>query len=95
MPDLLMDIPGLLVRGNFKKEKIYYVVKGEQYVRSYAVPFNPRTPGQQARRAIFADAVSVWKNMTEEEKEVWNHRVKVRSLKMLGRNLYISFRLKT
>ena len=53
----------------------------------FYVPFNPRSVPQQANRQKFADAVSAWGSLTEEEKSVYNVRAKKRM--MFGWGLFI------
>jgi hypothetical protein len=58
----------------------------------YYQPFNPQTSFQQEGRSAFADAVSGWQALSEEEKEAWNYYQDYRRRRpaMSGYNLYIS-----
>lgn len=57
-----------------------------QRMRSYR-PTNPRTVAQQANRSIFADAMSAWVALTDEEKQAYNQRA--RKIQLFGKNLFI------
>lgn len=46
-------------------------------MRTYA-PTNPRTAAQQLQRSKMADAVAIWKTLTDAEKAVYTRRVKRR-----------------
>lgn len=50
-------------------------------------PTNPQTPAQQANRSTFADAVSSWQGLTNEQKAVYNTRAVKK--KYFGYHLYI------
>ena len=53
----------------------------------FYAPTNPQTPAQQANRQKFADAMSAWQSLTEEEKSAYNRRAKKRQ--MFGWGLFI------
>jgi len=44
---------------------------GINYLKSYAVPRNPRTPRQQSGRRRFADAVAAWRALAPEERRAY------------------------
>lgn len=52
-------------------------------------PTNPRTPAQQSRRGRFAEGVSAWQSLTEEQKRVYNGRAEKR--RFSGFNLFMHF----
>lgn len=62
---------------------------GELYIRKsrFYIPSNPKTEGQQSRRSIFADGVSAWKSLSEDEKNIYRKRAE--NLRMSGFNLYM------
>jgi len=63
-------------------------INGRITVRSkFYIPSNPRTVPQQANRSTFADAVSFWQGLTEEQKEEYNKNVAHKNLS--GYNLCI------
>ena len=41
--------------------RIYQVLNGEQIVKTFAIPSNPDTAGQQAQRGVFADIIATFK----------------------------------
>jgi len=53
----------------------------------FYTPTNPRTPIQQAKRANFANAISSWQSLTDEEKQIYNNNAKGKPLS--GYNLFI------
>jgi hypothetical protein len=70
---------------------IFYNVKGNQYARSYTIPYNPRTEKQQKNRIRFADAVKLWQHLSLEEKSAYNLQAADKPLS--GYNLFISMTL--
>lgn len=78
-PDPL-GVNGIYQNRNTKKGKVPIKMK-------FYVPTNPRTVAQQANRQKFADAMTAWKNLTDEEKAVYNERAKKRQ--MFGWGLFI------
>jgi len=50
-------------------------------------PTNPRSPAQQANRQKFADAMTSWGTLTDEQKATYNRRAKKRQ--MFGWGLFI------
>ena len=71
---------------------IHYNVKGRQYVRSHAIPCNPRTQAQQKNRATFADAVKLWQELPPEERIIYNRKALRKPYS--GYNLFISMQMK-
>ena len=61
---------------------------GINYLKSYAVPRNPRTPRQQSGRRRFADAVAAWRALAPEERRAYAREA--RDLPVSGYNLFIS-----
>lgn len=53
----------------------------------YYVPTNPQTEPQQANRQKFADAMTAWHALTDEQKTEYN--IRARHIGMFGRNLFI------
>ena len=70
-----------------RPRRAYYV-----RMKSYR-PTNPKTPPQVAWRNVFANAISSWSLLTDEQKAVYNERGTRQSLP--GRNLYIREYLKS
>jgi len=71
---------------------IHYNVNGRQYVRSHAIPRNPRTQLQQENRAAFAVAVKLWQELSPEEKMIYNRKALRKPYS--GYNLFISMQMK-
>jgi len=46
--------------------------KGQQYMKRWFRPTNPKTTSQQAHRTNFADAVDAWQALYEADKTSWN-----------------------
>jgi len=64
------------------------------YVReSFYRPSNPRTVKQQNWRAVFTAGMVAWKNLTDEQKKVYNKRG--HTLKICGVNLFLRNWLKS
>lgn len=59
----------------------------------FYIPQNPRTAPQQSWRANFTAGMTAWGNLTDEQKAVYNERVKGRPLH--GVNLYLREYLKS
>lgn len=54
---------------------------------NYYTPYNPRTVPQQDNRNLFAEAMSEWALLTQEQKSVYNVRAK--KLRLFGHNLFV------
>lgn len=46
--------------------------KGQQYMRRWFRPTNPKTSAQQAQRQKLANAVAAWQALYDADKEAWN-----------------------
>lgn len=57
------------------------------YREPYYITRNPRTESQQANRQKFADAMTAWHDLTDEQREVYTKYA--HKIKMWGRNLFI------
>ena len=68
-------------RGQIGKQYIYYIVKGNQRKRAYAVPSNPQTPRQQANRSFFKNGVEWWNNESDSFRQSYFDRVEQLNLK--------------
>jgi len=71
---------------------VYYTCHGKVRARLYAVPRDPKTPAQRARRRAFSDAVAAWKMLSVEEKNCWKAHGKRK--RVSGYNAFISAYLK-
>ena len=61
--------------------------KGRPYLKRYAVPGNPRTPGQRSARLAFARAVHAWQAADPSVKARYNEQA--RTQRGTGYNLFI------
>ena len=61
--------------------------KGRPYLKRYASPRNPRTPGQKSARLAFARAVHAWQAADPAVKARWNEQA--RNQRATGYNLFI------
>jgi len=46
--------------------------KGQQYMRRWFRPTNPKTTSQQTQRQQVANAVAAWQGLYDAQKEAWN-----------------------
>jgi len=67
--------------------------KVKNYREPYYITRNPRTSDQQAWRQIFADAISAWQALTQEQKDQYNKDAKGKGLS--GYNLFLKEYLKS
>lgn len=67
-------------RKSYKKSKRPLKMK-------FYTPTNPQTVAQQANRQKFADAMSAWGSLTDEQKNAYNKRA--RKLNLFGWNIFI------
>jgi len=68
--DLLRSL-GVRFRGQVYKYWICWVWRGGQRIRRYVIPYNPRTPAQQANRTKFAQAVSAALSLDIDARLYW------------------------
>ena len=61
--------------------------KGRPYLKRYAAPANPRTPGQRAARGAFARAVHAWQAADPVVKARYNESARTQAA--TGYNLFI------
>lgn len=47
-----------------------------QVKEKFYTPTNPQTPAQQANRQKFANGVTAWNNLTDQQKAVYNEKAK-------------------
>ncbi|HEV8595808.1 MAG TPA: DUF6266 family protein [Thermoplasmata archaeon] len=81
----IRNIFGTKFSGAAGKSMIASSWKGRPYMRSYAVPYNPRTERQQANRAKFGAAKTLWRALTDEQRAAWERAAKG----MSGWNLFV------
>lgn len=74
--------------GTIGKSETACIRNGKQYVRTYVIPNDPKTKKQMEQRKKYASAVETWKELSDNEKQVYNNRAM--GLNMSGYNLFIS-----
>jgi hypothetical protein len=90
---------GTMASGALGKAVVYGNWRGIAWARAYRVPQNPRTPAQQALRAVHALAVATWKGLAAKIKGSYNVMAEVArastgvggkaATKMSGYNLFV------
>lgn len=63
---------GISASGTLGGAFTFASTKGIQYARAHAIPSNPRTPLQQATRAMMAFLGSRWSGMTAQQQDSWD-----------------------
>jgi len=78
-------------RGQIAQTLVYFPWKGIDAVRSYVVPANPNTAGQQTQRTIFGDAVAAWHTIGLDALDVsaWNRYAASLTKAMSGFNAFV------
>ena len=77
IPDLRYPCLSARATGQVYKQWVFYIYQGQQRVRRYLVPSDPKTPPQLSLRAKFAAGVKAWQNLSQSDKLYWR-RVGVR-----------------
>lgn len=74
MAKVLAPLFSTKARGQIGKSLVFFPWKSINAVRSYVIPANPNTAGQQAQRAKMTNAVDEWHaaGYTEDDKTAWN-----------------------
>lgn len=67
--------------------------KYDMLERAYVIPVDPRTPAQIARRQLFAEAMSQWAAMSQEQRKPWIDQAKQRGI--AGINAFLSHQLRS
>ena len=74
--------------GTIGKKETAVIRNGQNFLRTYVIPNDPKTPKQMEQRRKYTRAVEAWKELSDSEKQVYNNRAK--NLNMSGYNLFIS-----
>lgn len=45
------------------------------YIRNLVIPVNPDTPAQSARKAVFAEVATNWRDLSQVQRDEWNEAV--------------------
>lgn len=79
-------------RGQLGYAIVYSSWKGLSTVRSYVVPANPNTAGQQTQRGYMADAVTIWRSgfFNAADRTAWNAWATLDPRPMSGFNEFCS-----
>lgn len=96
MAKVLMPLLGTVARGQIGKVMVYFPWKGINAVRSYVVPANPNTAGQQGVRGWFKDAVLQWRSLgfTALDRSSYNAWALLDARSLSGFNEYMSGNMK-
>ena len=60
---------------------------GDNFMREYTVPYDPKTPAQMRQRKLYADAYIAWKGLPSEIKDQYD--ILADGTKMSGYNLFV------
>lgn len=74
MAKLTAPLFSFSARGQLAKSLVYSGWKGINTARSYVVPANPNSAGQQTQRTYFENAVDLWHTLglTDDDVTAWN-----------------------
>lgn len=92
MAKLVAPLFSFSARGQLAKTLVYSGWKGIDDVRSYVVPANPRSAGQQQQRSFFTSAVDAWHltGLVDDDVLAWNRAAGVASRPQSGFNLFVA-----
>lgn len=78
-------------RGQIMKSLVYFPWKAIKAVRSYVIPANPNTAGQQAQRSKMTDAVNEWhtSGIADADRTAWNRFASTLAKVMSGFNAFV------
>lgn len=78
--------------GQLAKTLVYAKWKGIDDVRSYVVPANPNSAGQQTQRGYFAEAVDLWHTLgiTADDATAWNRYAATLPSPQSGFNAFVA-----
>lgn len=90
MAKLVAPLFSFSARGQLAKALVYSGWKGIDDVRSYVIPANPRSSGQQTQRGFFTNAVDLWHSLalTADDIEAWNRAANVLPRPQSGFNAF-------
>jgi len=74
--------------GTIGKKETAVIRNGQNFLRTYVIPNDPKTPKQLEQRKKYARVVEAWKELSNDEKQVYNQRAI--NLNMSGYNIFIS-----
>lgn len=78
--------------GQIGKTLVFFPWKGIDAVRSFVIPANPNTAGQQAQRTLMANAVDDWHTigLDADDGTAWNRLATTLAAIMSGFNAFVS-----
>lgn len=78
-------------RGQLAETLVYFPWKGIDAVRSYVVPANPNSAGQQTQRGYFGDAVDKWHTLglDADDRAAWNRYATTLPTPQSGFNAFV------
>ncbi len=68
----IKNIMGTTFRGRIGTSMIASSWKGHEYLKTYAVPSNPRSEHQTKVRGTFKEALEAWRNLSPRQKEFYD-----------------------
>jgi len=91
MAKVLSPLFSVKARGQIGKSLVFFPWKSINAVRTYVIPANPNTAGQQAQRTILTDAVDMWHSTAWDPLDLtaWNLWATVFAQAMSGFNAFI------
>lgn len=63
---------------------VFYRLNDELHVKDYAIPTDPRTPGQLAARDRLARAADAWRSLSWEEAQAWRDYAQSLAVRQTG-----------
>lgn len=93
MPVIAENV-NLQLHGQIGKQWIYWMSNNTQYKRIYKIPLDPKTFAQRTQRNKFFVASKMWLELTTEQKNTWEEKVKKRQVVMSGYNYYMQKKIK-
>jgi len=84
---------GFKAKGQIGKSLVFFPWKGLNVVRTFVIPANPNTAGQQTQRGFFAGAVTLWQNVLYPfvalDLSMWNYRAGISAKPLTGFNNFV------
>jgi hypothetical protein len=92
MAKLVAPLFSFSARGQLAKTLVYSGWKGIDDVRSYVVPANPQTAGQQEQRSFFTDGVDAWHDtgLDSDDVTAWNRLASTLPRPQSGFNAFVA-----
>lgn len=97
IPDYLnirLPLFSIRVRGKWKNQKIFQVIHGKQFIRSYSTYDGSPKPHLIPYQPKFAAAVAAWQVLPSDSRRWYHSRASKLGLRISGYNYYISLYLR-